>query len=183
MPRLLMTSASGDPARARPRTVLLPDLERLLLEATRDGRRCVVGAVVTNPAGQVLMQRRGPHVPLFPGCWDIVGGHVEPGETVYDALAREVAEETGWRLTAVEQVVRVFDWTGSDQESRREIDVLASVAGDLARPRIEREKFTEARWFDEAGLRALRAGTTGTTGAMIDIALHGLALRAGIVLA
>ncbi|WPO69906.1 NUDIX hydrolase [Streptomyces sp. KN37] len=43
----------------------------------------------------------GPGRRLFPDCWDIVGGHVEPGESLLDTLAREVAEETGRHLRRV----------------------------------------------------------------------------------
>ena len=157
-------------------SVRLRDLERLRLRAS-DGVRYVVGAVLTNTEDQVFLQRRDPRSRNFPGCWDIVGGHVEQGETLRAALAREVEEETGWRLEHVGQVVRVFDWTGSDGERRREIDLLAGAAGDLSRPRIEEDKFVEAGWFDGPALRAHRAGITGTAGAMIDVALRGLELR------
>ncbi|WP_324612833.1 NUDIX domain-containing protein [Streptomyces specialis] len=37
--------------------------------------------------------RPGPAA--FPDCWDLVGGHVEPGESPLGCLVREVAEETG----------------------------------------------------------------------------------------
>ncbi|GAA3006050.1 hypothetical protein GCM10017559_29880 [Streptosporangium longisporum] len=116
-----------------------------------------------------------PHVRLFPGCWDIVGGHVEEGETLCAALAREIEEETGWRLVRVDGMVDVFDWDGGDGERRREIDVLATVEGDLTRPAIEREKFVEARWLDEAALRVLAASSTDS--GMIDLALRALAGR------
>lgn len=32
------------------------------------------------------------------GQWGLPGGHVDPGESVAEALAREVQEETGWRI-------------------------------------------------------------------------------------
>ena len=32
------------------------------------------------------------------GCWGLPGGYVEPGETVVEATAREVMEETGYRV-------------------------------------------------------------------------------------
>ncbi|MGC5010871.1 NUDIX domain-containing protein [Streptosporangium sp. DT93] len=152
-----------------------PEFERILSEASEAGVRCVVGAVLVNPLGEVFLQRRAPHVRLFPGCWDIVGGHVEEGETLCAALAREIEEETGWRLVRVDGMVDVFDWNGGDGERKREIDVLATVEGDLTRPRIERDKFVEARWLDEAALRDLAASSAES--GMIDLALRALAGR------
>ncbi|WP_223778061.1 NUDIX domain-containing protein [Streptomyces sp. 135] len=66
-----------------------------------DGERWAVGAVILNRDGAAFAQRRGPGRRLFPDCWDIVGGHVEPGESLLDTLAREVAEETGRHLRRV----------------------------------------------------------------------------------
>lgn len=148
--------------------------ERLQRRAEADSRRCVVGAVIINSFGQVFMQRRAPNVTLFPSCWDIVGGHVEPGETLYAALAREVKEETGWRLATIERAVRVFDWEGRDGERKREVDVLTTVEGELTRPRIERDKFTEGRWLDEAGLRRLVDWADTSDTGMIELALEAL---------
>lgn len=153
------------------------EFERLQRRAEADGRRCVVGAAIINSFGEVFLQRRAPHVRLFPACWDIVGGHVEPGETLHAALAREVNEETGWRLATVEHAVRVFDWEGSDGERKREVDVLATVEGELTRPHIERDKFTEGRWLDEVGLRSLAARPDRSDTGMIELALQALRLR------
>ena len=151
-----------------------PEFERVGQEASVAGLRCVVGAVIVNSLGEVFLQRRAPHVRLFPGCWDIVGGHVEEGETLCEALAREIEEETRWRLVQVDGVVDVFDWSGGDGERKREIDVLATVAGDLSRPRIEQDKFVEARWLDRATLRRLASADTDS--GMIDLALRALAI-------
>ena len=38
-------------------------------------------------------RRRGRY--WYPDCWDLIGGHVEPGETPRDAAGRECAEEIG----------------------------------------------------------------------------------------
>lgn len=64
-----------------------------------------VGAVVLRE-GRVLLIRRGKE-PLK-GRWLIPGGTVELGETLEEAVAREVREETGIAVRARE-VVLVFD--------------------------------------------------------------------------
>jgi len=44
---------------------------------------------------EVLLGRRASHRRSYAGCRDVPGGHVEPGESVADALARELREELG----------------------------------------------------------------------------------------
>ncbi len=43
--------------------------------------------------GKVLLAQRGK--PPLTGIWSLPGGHIEPGEKARDAIARELAEETG----------------------------------------------------------------------------------------
>jgi 8-oxo-dGTP diphosphatase len=64
-----------------------------------------VGAVVVR-AGKVLLIKRGK-APLQ-GRWVIPGGRVELGETLEDAVIREVREETGLSVRP-RGVVLVFD--------------------------------------------------------------------------
>ena len=55
--------------------------------------RPAVGAVVLDGGGRLLVVRR--RNPPAAGRWSLPGGSVEPGETVREAVRREVAEETG----------------------------------------------------------------------------------------
>jgi len=69
-------------------------------------RPCVgVGAVLIHE-GRVLLIRRGKE-PLR-GRWVVPGGTVELGETLEQALVREIQEETGLVVRPLE-VVAVFD--------------------------------------------------------------------------
>ena len=71
--------------------------------ATR--RECHSGSMLLHPVvhlhifdstGRLYMQRRSMSKEIQPGKWDTaVGGHVDDGETIEEALRREVREELG----------------------------------------------------------------------------------------
>jgi 8-oxo-dGTP diphosphatase len=64
-----------------------------------------VGAIVHDAAGRLLLIRRG-HAPGR-GLWSVPGGRVEPGETLVEAVEREVREETGLAVRAGAPVGRI----------------------------------------------------------------------------
>jgi 8-oxo-dGTP diphosphatase len=135
------------------------DLQHLQARAEADGCFCVVGGLIVNNERQVFVQKRSPDRQLFPGCWDIAGGHVEPGETLFEALAREIEEETGWQLVEIKEVVDIIDWeeeTDGQTRKNREFDFVVEVRGDLDQPQIEEEKFTEFRWVGKDDLEVLK---------------------------
>lgn len=55
--------------------------------------RCTAVAAAVVNGRQVLLIRRAKGA--FTGSWTLVSGRIEPGETAWQAAAREVAEETG----------------------------------------------------------------------------------------
>lgn len=118
-----------------------------------------VGALIRDADHRVYVHRRTATRRLLPGIWDIVGGHVESGETPEQTLAREVEEETGWRVRDV--VARVADWQWEhDGRVRRELDYLVTVDGDLDRPRLEEGKHDASAWVGPGDLELLMEGRT-----------------------
>lgn len=53
--------------------------------------------VVQDPAGRVLLARRSGTT-FADGLWNLPGGAIEPGESLLDAVTREVREEVGLRV-------------------------------------------------------------------------------------
>jgi 8-oxo-dGTP diphosphatase len=136
--------------------------------------RLVVGAVIIDDAGRAFVHRRGPNRALFPNCWDLPGGHVEPGETPLEALTREVEEETGWRLRRVIAELGEMRWTGDDGVARRELDYLIEVDGDLDAPRLEQPDHVEFAWVALDQLDRLIEDETPLDADIRDIVSRGL---------
>ena len=59
----------------------------------------IAAIILENDSGEFLLALRDnkPTIP-FPNCWDLIGGHVDDGETPEQALIREYKEELGLTL-------------------------------------------------------------------------------------
>ena len=66
----------------------------------------VAVGVLTDPERRVLVTRRAPHAHQG-GLWEFPGGKLEPGESVLEALARELWEELGIEIEGSEPLLSV----------------------------------------------------------------------------
>jgi len=91
---------------------------------------CAVGAFVFDPEGRVLVVQRG--TPPGEGLWSVPGGKLEPSETLAQAVAREVREETGL-VVEVGPLACVVERMGDDFHFVI-LDYLARVIGGKLAP-------------------------------------------------
>ena len=136
----------------------------------------VASALVVDDSGRIFFQKRSATRKRFPDTWDVVGGHLEPGETIEEALRREVTEETGWRVAAVLGEVGTYRYVGEDGLTRHETSFLVRVDGDLEHPVLEEGKHTESRWLTEDDLDVLDFHAEVTGGMIRRLAEDGFAV-------
>lgn len=125
------------------------------------GRPMTLGtrAVVVGERERSVLLVRHSYVP----GWQFPGGGVEPGETLEEALARELREEANVELTAPAALKAVYF---NRNASRRDHVALYLVTGfhQTAKKTPDRE-IVEARFFS---LEDLPAETTPATRRRID---------------
>jgi NAD+ diphosphatase len=84
-----------------------------------------------------------------PGRWSVVAGFVEPGESLAQAVVREVAEETGVTVVAVHYV----DAQPWPFPSALMLGFVAEAAPEAPDP-VVGEELEAAAWFDREAVRA-----------------------------
>ena len=125
--------------------------------------RITARLLLLDPEGRILLMKgRLPSDPDAPGVWFTIGGGVEAGETLREAAAREVVEETGFTDAAIGQVLFGGEQIHHDRKGRpiliRESFMLARCGGGTPSrdgwQALEREFVDDVRWWTLDELRA-----------------------------
>ena len=113
-----------------------------------------VGALFIRPDGKILLGLRAPSKRVWPSHWDTIGGHVEDGESLDDALVREAREEVGVTPTRFRLIATV-------RERRPELygdarhRIYAITAWHGGEPANICDEHSELRWFSVDEMRGL----------------------------
>jgi ADP-ribose diphosphatase len=107
------------------------------------------GSVVVLPVledGRVVMIRQYRHA-ARQYLWELVAGRIDEGESVKEAAARELAEETGYRAKRLTEILDVFPTPGFLEE-RMHILLAEGLTKGKAQPE-EDEKIISRRYAVE----------------------------------
>ena len=95
-------------------------------------RLAVVGLVL-DAKGSLLITRRPSYMRSFPSAWVLPGGSVDPNESLFEAVQREVWEETGihsnvdaWKMESLWE--SVYPTTLSNDDANQEGGVVPATA-------------------------------------------------------
>ena len=131
----------------------------------------VAVGVLINPQGEFLLTSR-PEGKVYAGYWEFPGGKLEAGESVEAALRRELHEEIGieigavqpWKIELVDyeharvrlHFCKVFEWSGAFE--MRERQTMAWQQLPVRVGPVLPGTFPVLRWFAEE--RGFRGATT-----------------------
>ena len=105
-----------------------------------------VGAIIIDNQGRLFLARRGNKAKNERGLWEFPGGSVELGETLAEALRREMREEFGIEITVgelLDVIDHILKEEGQHWVSPTYICTIASGEPYIREP----EKCAEIGWF------------------------------------
>ena len=106
--------------------------------------------VVVDGDGRILLQRRADS-----GLWSLLGGAMDPGESIADTILREVREESGLEVEVVRLVGiysdprSVIEYADGEVRQQFSICFACRIAGGELR---QSDESTELRFFAPAEL-------------------------------
>jgi 8-oxo-dGTP diphosphatase len=106
--------------------------------------KTTVGAIITdNTKGTVRILLTKRNIEPYRGKWCLPGGHIDSNEKAFDAIEREVVEETGLHFKG--SFYKYFDEIIPDLNIHAVVLIYSgSASGKL---RIQELEVQEAKWF------------------------------------
>lgn len=122
------------------------EISRLQAQADADGvQKLIAGAFIVKD-GRFLIVRRASTEDFMAGFDEVPSGHVDDGETIDEALAREIYEETGLIISRIVTYSNSFDYTsGSGKKSRQYNFIIEIEDGEIT---LNPAEHSEYKWID-----------------------------------
>ncbi|GBD34187.1 Nucleoside triphosphatase NudI [bacterium HR34] len=108
-------------------------------------QKIVLGGVIVNKEGKILILQRSPEEEIFPNMWELPSGKREPLENSEKCLLREIKEETGLEVKII-MPFSVFDYQIQKKDEVRDttqINFLLKTNGNkIVKLSSEHQNFT-----------------------------------------
>ncbi len=115
-----------------------------------------VKAIIKNQNGDYLLLRRSlEKYPEIGDKWDIVGGRINPGETLFDNLQREIREEIGLELKGDPKLIAAQDILLVPGRHVVRLTYIVDFDDLDGEPRLS-DEHSEFKWF---GIKELKNST------------------------
>lgn len=115
----------------------------------REKQLVVIIALIKNPEGKILLQKRNdPSYPLAHGKWEFPGGGVDFGEKPEDALIRECEEEIGCGVEIIRLLPLVWSavWRNSNAKAVQVIIICYECRIKNGTPSPANSEVEETLW-------------------------------------
>lgn len=136
--------------------------QKLLERAEIEGKDVNVGVIIQNHEGKILAKHRKLGTSVYPDMWEAsLFGKLEKNESIFSAVCRELQEETGFELKAVEHYLGCYDWAVNSinysnpenfNPKQRTFVFLVTVKNPNLKPQIESNKVDQWLWIDHSQL-------------------------------
>lgn len=117
---------------------------------SKDEFRTVVKALITNKGDILIGQKEEREDHEIGGKWHVLGGHLEKGEQVEEAMAREVEEETGLEVD-VHQIVDTSTFSWSEDGEKDTLQIFFHCEAD-SREAEAKDDLQDVKWVDPSEL-------------------------------
>jgi len=112
-----------------------------------------VKAIIKNSEGKyLLLERNSEKYPEVDDPWDIPGGRIDPGASLFDNLAREIKEETSLRLTDKPKIIAAQDILRVEGRHVIRLTYLAKAEGEV---HVDGNEHNKHKWFSLEELKEL----------------------------
>ena len=107
---------------------------------------CVAVEAIVEKRGKILVTQRSFKREHAPGQWEIITGHVEPGETFEEAATREVKEEVDLEVEVIKPINTFHFYYGPNRQEHQGISLLCRfLKGEV---KLDLEEQVNFKWLD-----------------------------------
>lgn len=107
-----------------------------------------VACFVINDNKEILLEKRSPNKRYSPNKYGLCAGHVMAGESLENALVREIKEEIGIVLEATDLIsFGEKEYTREETNSHITYFYYTKLNLDISAFTIQKEELTEVKWF------------------------------------